>query len=382
VSRYIFKRRRKIMGFQINTKVLRDAVELANNAVSRKTTNPILTGVKLYIEDNVLHIYTTDLQTGFHKWLKVEDVDGPFSTVVEQKVFLEILSSLSSDTVRVDLDGVVRLTGGNSNFKLPIMDPEEFPALTFDVSGNAVFLDKNIVSKMIDKVLFCVLKDSSPLSRSLNSVYWDFRRSGFLNLVTSDSFRLALSEIEVGEENLLSPFLLSLRSMEELRLILSSSKTEKIEIIQSGSQVLFNFEDDDLQLIFNTVEAEFPDYLAIIPQSFITKIKARTSDFLYIMKRMSIVSGREEYTLMNIKDGLIICYTSSPDIGEAKEEIKVEQEGENIEIAYSPRFFREALEKIETVEFEFNISGEELPTILKPLEDNSYMYIIMPKRKA
>ncbi|MFA6841835.1 MAG: DNA polymerase III subunit beta [Defluviitoga tunisiensis] len=370
------------MGFQINTKTLRDAVELANNAVSRKTTNPILSGVKLYLEDNVLHIFTTDLQTGFHKWLKVEDADGPFSTVVEQRVFLEILSSLSSETVRIDLDGVVKLSGGNSNFKLPMMDPEEFPALTFDVSGNAILLDKNIISTMIDKVLFCVLKDSSPLSRNLNSVYWDFRRSGFLNLVTSDSFRLALSEIEVGEENLLSPFLLSLRSMEELRLILSSSKTEKIEIIQSGSQVLFNFEDDDLQLIFNTVEAEFPDYLSIIPQSFITKIKARTSDFLYIMKRMSIVSGKEEYTLLNIKDGLITCYSSSPDIGEAKEEIKVEQEGENIEIAYSPRFFREALEKIETVEFEFNISGDEQPTILKPLEDNSYMYIIMPKRKA
>ena len=75
------------MGFQIKTKALRDAIELANNAVSRKTTNPILSGVKLYIEDNVLHIYTTDLQTGFHKWLKVEDAEGPFSTVVEQKGF-------------------------------------------------------------------------------------------------------------------------------------------------------------------------------------------------------------------------------------------------------------------------------------------------------
>ncbi len=61
------------------------------------------------------------------------------------------------------------------------------------------------------------------------------------------------------------------------------------------------------------------------------------------MKRMSIVSGKEEYTLLNIKDGLITCYSSSPDIGEAKEEIKVEQEGENIEIAYSPRFFLEKL---------------------------------------
>ena len=60
-----------------------------------------------------------------------------------------------------------------------MMDPEEFPALTFDVSGNAILLDKNIISTMIDKVLFCVLKDSSPLSRNLNSVYWDFRRSGF-----------------------------------------------------------------------------------------------------------------------------------------------------------------------------------------------------------
>lgn len=85
---------------------------------------------------------------------------------------------------------------------------------------------------------------------------------------------------------------------------------------------------------------------------------------------------------MNIEESTITMLANSPDVGEAKELININKEGEDILIAYSPRFLREALEKIETSEFEFNISGEVNPTILKPLEDNSYMYIVMPTRWA
>ncbi|MGY4687463.1 DNA polymerase III subunit beta [Petrotoga sp. DB-2] len=370
------------MSFEIDTRVLKNAVQLTTNAVSKKTANPILKGIKLAVEDDELHIYATDLQTGFHKWLKVKDSDENFSTVVEQTIFLEILSNLTSDTITITLDGVLKISGGNSVFRLPTMDPDEFPSLAFDVTGNSISLDRTVITNMIDKVIFCALKDSSSLSRNLNAVYWDFRQGGFLNLVATDSYRLALSESKLEDDNVLSPFLLSLKSMDELKTILSAAKTEKIKVVQSGSQVLFDFEEDNNQLIFNVIDAEFPNYLGIIPQSFITKIKAKTSEFLAIMKRMSITAGSEEYTLLNIEDGRIQFYASSPDVGEAKEEIDVEQEGRNLEIAYSPRYFREALERIETVEFEFDISDEEKPTILKPVEDNSYMFIIMPKRKS
>lgn len=370
------------MSFEIETQVLRHAVELTNNAVSRKTTNPILRGVKLSVEEDFLHIYATDLQTGFHKFLKVKNNDGPFSTVVEQRIFFEVLSNLNSETVKLTLDGVLKISSGNSTFRLPTMDPDEFPSLTFDVTGSDTSIDRATLSEMMEKVMFCALKEANSLSRNLNAVYWDFRKGGFLNLVATDSFRLGLSEKKLEDDNRLSSFLLSLKSMEELKTIISTAKTEKIKIIQADSQILFNFEDDNNELIFNIIDSEFPDYLQIMPKSFLTKIKAKTSDFLFIMKRMSITAGRDEYTLLNIQDGVIRFYASSPEVGEAREEIEIDQEGGNIEIAYSPRFFREALEKIETVEFEFNISGEETPTILKPLEDNSYMYIVMPKRKA
>ncbi|PNR96819.1 DNA polymerase III subunit beta [Petrotoga sp. 9PWA.NaAc.5.4] len=370
------------MEIEVDIKALKNAVELTNNAVSKKTTNPILSGVKLETKENFLHIYATDLQTGFHKWLKVENTDGAFGCVVEQRIFLEILSNLSAEKAKLSLDSVLKISADNSNFKLPIMDPEEYPSLVFDVLGNSIVIERNIISNMIDKVIFCAQKDSSSLSRNLNAVYWDFRKGGFLNLVASDGYRLALSEKQLENESVLSSFLLSLKSMDELRSILSSAKSEKIKIIQSGSQVLFEFEDDEIEVLFNVVEAEYPDYLKIIPGSFITKIKTKTSDFLNIMKRLSIAAGKDEYALLNIEEGHIIFYASSPDVGEAREEIDVEQEGKNIEIAYSPRYFREALERIETVEFEFNISGEETPTILKPFQDDSYMFIIMPKRKA
>lgn len=369
------------MAFEINTRDLRNAVQLTTNAVSKKTTNPILKGIKLEVEGDILHIYATDLQTGFHKWLEIKSDGKNFSTVVEQNIFLEIISNLNYDTLNIDLDGVLKISSGNSVFKLPTMNPELFPSVTFDVRGNIIEIDRTLLTNMIDKVIFCVAKDSSPFSASINAIYWDFTQEGFLNLVATDSYRLAIFKHQLENGDRLSPFLLSLKSMNELRTILSESKEEKIKIVQDISQVLFDFEEDNNRVIFNVVEANFPDYISIIPQKFITEIKSKSTEFLGIMKRMSIVSKQEDLTLFNINDGYIQFYADSPEVGEAREEITVGQKGKNLEIGYSPKFFREALEKVETAEFELKISGEEQPAILKPAEDDSYMFIIMPKRK-
>jgi DNA polymerase-3 subunit beta len=49
------------MEFKIEKKKLMTAVELASNAVAKKTTNPILSGILLDIKENELNIYATDL---------------------------------------------------------------------------------------------------------------------------------------------------------------------------------------------------------------------------------------------------------------------------------------------------------------------------------
>lgn len=370
------------MEFKIEKKKLMTAVELASNAVAKKTTNPILSGILLDIKENELNIYATDLQTGFHKKEEINYSDEEFSFVVDQKVFSDIIRTLPDGPVRIIYDGTLQLESGHSNFKIPTMDAGEFPNVIPDVSGNSISLNREETLKMIEKVIFCALKDNDPLSKNLNGLYWDFRDGGYLTLIASDSYRLALSETKIENEDMPSSFLLSLKSMEELKIVLANSKTDQFTLNFDGSRSLFTFGKENIQLILNVVDAKYPNYTEIIPQAFKTKIISNSKNFLDSLKRVSIAAGKSEQVKLEIEETNITLKANSPDVGEAKEIIDIEKDGEDLIIAYSPRFLREAVEKVETTEFEFNISGEINPTVIKPIEDNSYMYIVMPTRWA
>ncbi|HOO74855.1 MAG TPA: DNA polymerase III subunit beta [Tepiditoga sp.] len=372
------------MVIEIDKKILNDTVDMASNAVARKTTNPILSGIKFHVKDSKLNIYATDLQTGFHKTINLKENSEEVSFVVDQKIFSDIIKTLPGGIISLSFDnGILTLESGYSNFKIPTMSAEDYPEVIPNVLGNILSLNKNDLLKMIEKVIFCALKDNDPLSKNLNSLYWDFRTGGYLTLVASDSYRLALSETKLEKDtDLPNSFLLSLKSMEELKIVLSNVNSETFKLNFDGSRALFSFEKDNAELVLNVIDSRYPNYSEIIPSAFKNKMIIPTTEFLNTLKRVSIAAGKTEQIRMNIEESTITMLANSPDVGEAKELININKEGEDILIAYSPRFLREALEKIETSEFEFNISGEVNPTILKPLEDNSYMYIVMPTRWA
>ena len=369
------------MKFEINKKTLSSLVDMAEKAVAKKTTNPILSGIKIEVAAKELNVYATDLQTGFHGKTTVEDSQEDCAFVVDHKNFSEILKSLPVVSIIINYDnGVLSLESATTAFKLPTMNAAEFPNVIPSVAGSTVDLEREKILHMIEKVIFCASRDSDPLSRNLNSVYWDFRSGGFLSLVATDSYRLGISEINLQQSSLVSSFLLSLRSVEELRNVLLSCRSKTFKLNFDGSRALFSFSEDSVELALNVIDSKFPNYMDILPKAFKTKMVLSTAEFSEILRRVSIASGSSEQVKMDVNEELLTLSANSADVGEGKDTITVENEGNNILIAYSPRYLREAVEKIETTEFEFNISGETNPTVLKPFNDNNYMYIVMPIR--
>lgn len=64
--------------------------------------------------------------------------------------------------------------------------------------------------------------------------------------------------------------------------------------------------------------------------------------------------------------------------GDAKEKIKVEVEGKELEIGFNPRYLIEALKVIDDELINVNMSSNISPLIIKPLEGNEYIYMILP----
>jgi len=74
--------------------------------------------------------------------------------------------------------------------------------------------------------------------------------------------------------------------------------------------------------------------------------------------------------------------TSNSELGNVHEEIQIELEGEDLQIAFNSRYFIDALKVIDDeavyLEFTTNLS----PGIIKPMTNDNTIYLVLPVRLA
>jgi DNA polymerase-3 subunit beta len=89
--------------------------------------------------------------------------------------------------------------------------------------------------------------------------------------------------------------------------------------------------------------------------------------------------GKNAFVRFKIEEGQLTI-TSRADEGKYFETIPIEQEGNDIEIGFNGRFVSDTLKVIEDekIMMEFNTSIS--PCLVKPLEGDSYEYLILPVR--
>jgi DNA polymerase-3 subunit beta len=100
-----------------------------------------------------------------------------------------------------------------------------------------------------------------------------------------------------------------------------------------------------------------------------------------MLKRMSILSS-EDYkgVIFNFTDNNLIITTTNPNIGESKEEMQIEYQGQPIKVMFNPRYFIETLNVIEEDKIRLNIIDEEKPCLIQGEENDRYLSVIMPMR--
>jgi DNA polymerase-3 subunit beta len=81
---------------------------------------------------------------------------------------------------------------------------------------------------------------------------------------------------------------------------------------------------------------------------------------------------------IEVKGGKILLSSINPDVGEAKDEIDISYQGENLEVGYNVRYLIDAIEVISEASISFRMRGKEGPGVIKPIGSENYMCIVMP----
>lgn len=356
---------------------LLEGINIVQKAVSTKTTLPILEGILLEADEK-LKMTGNDLEIGIECYVEA-DVRKKGSIVLNAKMFGDIIRRLPDSEVLMEVkeNNSVVIECENSLFEIKGITAEGFPALPSIEKQNGIQISQKIIKDMIKQTIFAVSADENrPI---LTGSLFEYK-SGRLTIVSIDGYRLALRSItpDIAVED--RCFVIPGKTLNEISKIIQPVD-DPLTIYAAGNQILFDI--GNCIMVSRLLEGEYLNYLGIIPKEFETIVTINVKELLACFERASLIITNEErrYPVkLDINDDVLVI-TSNTDIGNAREEIRLEMEGKKIEISFNPRYFIEALRVIENETVKIFFTSGIGPCTIKPVQDDSFAYMILPIRK-
>lgn len=348
------------------------------NGVASKTTMPVLEGILIQTNDNELKLTSYDLEIGIEYILEAE-IEEQGNTVVNATMFSEIIKRLPSSEIKISINenNLLEIECEGSLYKLATMNPDEFPELPKISIDNSIEIEQTVLKNMIRKTIFAVsTEENRPIFTGCLFEVID----GKLNVVAVDGYRLAIKSNElINNVNSFSSVIPG-KTLNEVNKIISDS-FDTIKIGISRNQALFEMEN--CKIVTRLLDGEFLKYSNTIPQNWETRIKVNKNNIQNCFERISLISAssiekEKKYPVkIHIEVGKVTISCANQ-TGDAKEEIYVETEGKELDIGFNPRFFLDALKAIDDEEVYIEFGTNRSPCIIKPIEGNEYIYMILP----
>ncbi|GFZ79083.1 DNA polymerase III subunit beta [Compostibacillus humi] len=375
------------MKFTIQRDLLISSLQNVMKAISPRTVIPILTGIKVEASHNGITLTGSNSDISIESFIPAEEEEKvnvehieEGSIVLHAKYFPEIIRKLPEDIVSIEVDSSLKtvIRSGKAEFNLNGQDAEEYPLLPKIQTDDTFEMPVNVLKNMIKQTVFAVsTMETRPILTGVNMRLANNR----LHFVATDSHRLASREVEIQDaavqfENVVVPG----KSLHELNKILSDTD-ELIQISVTNNQILFRTKN--INFLSRLLDGNYPETDRLIPTHSKTKIKMKTKELLHTIDRASLLAKDEKNNVVRLstEGNMIEISSNSPEIGKVVENISaISMEGEELKISFSSKYVMDALRAIEYDEITIDFTGAMRPFIIRPVEDDSILQLILPVR--
>ncbi|HXG24227.1 MAG TPA: DNA polymerase III subunit beta, partial [Chthonomonadales bacterium] len=202
-------------------KDLFEGVQTVGHAVSGRSSLPILSHVLLQAEADTLRLSATDLELSIS--LKIPAyIEEPGGLTAHARILTELLGTLPEGDVAItgDSSHAMHLHCGRSSYKLLGLPAEEYPRLPEVKEENQFWVAQSLLREMIRQTIFAVSTDEA--RAILTGILMVFEGES-LQLVSTDTHRLALRSTRVREGQGARQAIVPARAMNELLRILTDA---------------------------------------------------------------------------------------------------------------------------------------------------------------
>ncbi len=360
-----------------NKNILNEAVISVSKAVSNHSNLPILEGIYIYAsEDGTLTLVSNDMEMGIEAKIQAE-VFTPGRTVLNARIFGNIVKNLPLDEVYMELNdkNICTIKSGNSKFEISGMNPLDFPELPKINPDYSVNVPQKTLKEMISKTIFCAsISDNRPV---LKGCLFDII-GNTVKIVATDGFRLAVRTYTLEKEYEERRFIVPTKALSEINKILKEENLAEINCTSKNAVFSFN----NYKVVTRLIEGEYINYNSAIYSEGEIELECPLYELFDSVYRASLIiteNSNDAPVKFKIENDNIniSCETI---VGRVDDNISVSTGDANLEIGFFNGFLLGVLracdDEIVKVKFKKNIN----PMIITPTEGDSYVYLLLPRR--
>lgn len=367
------------MKIEIEKKEILNLIGKTQNIVEKRNTMPILANILLEAEQDTIKVFATDLEVSFTDQAKGK-VTQPGKVAVSAKKLFEITKELADGPVRLikKENNWLLIEQGKYRSQLVGVSAEEYPIFPTYNAQSFLKIEGPVLKEMIDKTIFSVSNDETRYH--LNGVYFEILPSNGFKMVATDGHRMCLvsKSIQGLKAAVNQGVIIPRKGLHEIKKILEGVDGT-VEITIEGSQ--FILKHGTATLMIRLIEGKYPNYQQFIPTKLPQKILLNREAFLSSLKKVSMMANeKSKAVLLNLSKGRMEISSNNPELGEAKDEIEIDYQGQDFKIGFNARYIQDVLASIQQDQIDFELNDQLSPGLMRPHNDASYTCVVMPMR--
>ncbi len=353
----------------------------------KKSTMPVLGNVLLEANDGGLRAAATDLYLAVSGGIEAQ-IDKAGSVALPARDLFDRVKMMPDGQVSISVGDnattVVRSVSSARRYTIHGLPGEDFPSLpSYDADSEELELKAATLAKLIAGTHFSISTDETRLH--LNSALFEWENDR-VRMVTTDGHRLSKIEITVATAKAPVNMLIPLKGVQELRRLcdeaLASDSDAVLSMVKASPNAFFSAAG--FRFSVKLVEAQFPPYQQVIPDTSSRVVRAPRSSVCDALRAVSLAaSDRTGGVKLTLSSGKLRFESESPESGEGFDEVAVDYDGGEITVGFNARYFLDAALAIESEDLLLGISGELDPAVLRPAGETiavDYLAVVMPMR--
>ena len=370
------------MKAQFSKEALAHALQKVRGAVDEQTPLPILTNVLLEARDGKSRLTGTNLDLRITVSLNSSATDKG-DIAVPARTLGDLVSRLADPAASLVLSGdaqkgQIQVTAvGKQKFtgSLPALSKDDYPkSAKLEGEVKLSVPAKGLLAGLRRTALAAATEDGR---RYLTGVLFDLEGSD-LNLVATDSHRLAFVKIGVDGKFQKREFLVPIRSAMELIRCLPDDDSA---VALTFTERVALFSTDGLTIQTQLLAEKFPNYAQVIPKEFETDFRVDVTELTQALRLISVFTDSQNPRVTFKLDSSTLKLSAvSQDRGSGDATVEVKYSGSPMELAFNAQYCMDAISHISTPDVQVRVITPKNPCVFRSPADNAHLHVIMPMR--